>query len=77
MSDILSQSDLAELLGYHPQQKARIRKKLEDQGVKVFIGKTGQVFTFIRCFTDDREQGNVVTPIEFVDDGPTTKDIRR
>jgi len=38
---ILTQPELAEILGYAPEQTARIRSCLEQQGIRVFAGRDG------------------------------------
>lgn len=38
---VLTQPALAELTGYQPEQTARIRQCLEQQGIRVFAGRDG------------------------------------
>lgn len=56
-------------MNYHPQQKCRIRRRLEEQGVRVFLGKDNQLFTFESCFYRGEQENE---PIEFTD-GTQTK----
>ena len=49
---VLTQQQLAEATGYHPHEAKRIRKCLESQGIRVFSGKGGVVWTTTECVAE-------------------------
>ena len=46
---IVTQEQLAEAMHFEPNQTARIEKMLRDQGITVFYGKGGCVWTTTEC----------------------------
>lgn len=56
-SVIVTQEQLAEALHYEPTQTSRIEKMLRDQGIAVFYGKGGCVWTTTECIAQAANQG--------------------
>lgn len=47
--DLLTQQELADWLGFQPNQAARIREALEERGIHYTLGRGGRVCTTIQA----------------------------